>query len=136
MSYLAFLMGPTVRTYEKWCLANSVDPVIEKIGEEEDGSILWIGNKQPERVILYLHGGGYYLPMADYSLKFWAHVRNALKEQDGIDVSVAILDYSKFFVQTSADERTWTLTTSILLRISPNSTCSFPNPSSPDSGSH
>lgn len=99
MSYLKSLMGPTRRTYERWCLANSIDPVIETIGETDDGLILWIGNNRPERVILYLHGGGFYLPMADYSLKFWAHVRNVLKEQEEIDVSLAILDYSEFFVQ-------------------------------------
>ncbi|PPQ68439.1 hypothetical protein CVT25_007832 [Psilocybe cyanescens] len=92
---LVTIIGPSIQTYKKWCKQNSVQPIIETIGVgAEQAQLMWIGSKQPERVILYLHGGGFSLPMGDYSVKFWRYVQLALQEQGGADVSVAILDYS------------------------------------------
>ncbi|KAH9476808.1 Acetyl-hydrolase [Psilocybe cubensis] len=92
---LARIIGPSTQSYEKWCKRNSEHPIIETIGSEaEQARLLWIGSKHPKRVILYLHGGGFWLPMADYSVKFWRYIRDALLHQKGIDASIAILDYT------------------------------------------
>jgi acetyl esterase/lipase len=54
-----------------------------------------LGREIPSRVILYLHGGGFHLPMFEDSASFWYHVQKELKDSYGLDVGVAILDYSK-----------------------------------------
>ena len=71
---------------------------IEDIGE--NAKLLWIlnetrGGEIPSQVILYLHGGGFALPMFEDSASFWRHVQKELKNAHGLDVGIAILDYSK-----------------------------------------
>ena len=73
-------------------------PYMENIGE--NAKLLWIlnekqGEKYPSQVILYLHGGGFHLPLFEDSASFWQHVQKELKGSHGLDVGVAILDYSK-----------------------------------------
>jgi len=44
-------------------------------------------------VILYFHGGGFLLPMADYAASFWRYIQEQLKSKNK-DVGFAILQYS------------------------------------------
>ena len=94
---LAFLMGHTQDIYTAWAKRNKRKTYIEDIGD--NAKLLWILNEKveeiPSRVILYLHGGGFYLPMFEDAASFWRHVQKELKDSHGLDVGVAILDYSK-----------------------------------------
>jgi hypothetical protein len=46
--------GTTLGTYEKWTKTAKLPATIDELGE--DARLLWIGPKQLERVILFLHG--------------------------------------------------------------------------------
>lgn len=95
---LAYIAGHTEDIYTTWAKRNKMKTSIEDIGE--NAKLLWILNEKwggeiPSRVILYLHGGGFCLPMFEDSASFWRHVQKELKNSHGLDVGVAILDYSK-----------------------------------------
>jgi hypothetical protein len=94
---LAYLLGSSQDLYTTWAKQNKLKPSIEDIGE--NAKLFWIfnekwGGKIPSRVILYLHGGGFILPIFKDSAPFLHHVQKEL-EDSGLDVGVAILDYSK-----------------------------------------
>ncbi|PPQ95827.1 hypothetical protein CVT26_015936 [Gymnopilus dilepis] len=89
--FIATLVGPGRRTYISWCNRNSIEPQIEDI--KAGAQLFWIAKKPSGRVILYLHGGGFALPMGYYSLKFWRYVQSKLVDA-GCEVSIAILDYT------------------------------------------
>lgn len=103
ISFIRSLVGPCSRTYKSWCRKNSIQPCIENI--EGGAQLFWIGDKRPEKVILYLHGGGFSLPMGYYSVKFWKYVQCKLQDSE-LDVSLAILDYGELHAIHQTDERT------------------------------
>jgi acetyl esterase/lipase len=91
-------MGSMQDTYSTWAKRNKRETYIEEIGE--NAKLFWILNEKsggeiPSRIILYLHGGGFHLPMFEDSASFWYHVLKELKGSSGLDVGVAILDYSE-----------------------------------------
>ncbi|KAF7363151.1 Abhydrolase-3 domain-containing protein [Mycena venus] len=88
---LQYLLGTTLGVYRTWTRKAQLLPVIDELGE--DARLLWIGPKRLDRVILFLHGGGFVLPVADYYLSFWQYVQSELAKRD-IKVGVAVLQYS------------------------------------------
>ena len=96
---LAYLFGHDEDIYMRWAKRNKIKTHIEDIGEK--AKLLWILNEKaegdniPRRVILYLHGGGFSLPMFEESASFWRHVQKELKDSEGMNVGIAILEYSE-----------------------------------------
>ncbi|EKM76170.1 hypothetical protein AGABI1DRAFT_102467 [Agaricus bisporus var. burnettii JB137-S8] len=88
---LQYLFGTTRGNYTTWCKQAKQEPQIESIGG--DANLLWIGERRPEKVILYLHGGGFLLPPGVTNIAFFAHVVTKLRER-GINASVAMLEYT------------------------------------------
>ncbi|KAK1218000.1 hypothetical protein PQX77_019331 [Marasmius sp. AFHP31] len=77
--------------YQKWSEKEGLPIRVEEI-EGEDARLLWVGEKRTDRVIFYLHGGGYALPLADFSLSFWRHVQMQLGEK-GLETGLVVLNY-------------------------------------------
>lgn len=105
---LAYLLGSTQDIYMHWAKKNKMTVCIDDIGE--NAKLLWILDKSwegkiPNRVVLYLHGGGFHLPMFEDSASFWSYVQQELKRSDGLDVGVGILDFSES--RTSYDHGIW-----------------------------
>lgn len=92
IQFMRTIIGPSPQTYEKWCNQNSIRPQLEAIGH--GARIFWVGEKDCAKVILYLHGGGFSLPLADYCLSFWKFILETIQETEGVKVRLAILDYS------------------------------------------
>ena len=95
---IAQFSGTSEDNYIRWAKRSDMKTHIEEIGE--NARIFWIldeklGGKLPSRVILYLHGGGFYLPLMEDAGAFWYHVQKELKDRHGMDVAIAMLDYSK-----------------------------------------
>ncbi|KAJ7453936.1 Alpha/Beta hydrolase protein [Mycena galericulata] len=88
---LQSLTGTTVGTYMNWSKQFKLPTAIDEL--EEDAKLLWIGPKQLERVILFVHGGAFMLPLPDVSLSFWKYVQAELEKRQ-IHVGVAVLNYS------------------------------------------
>ncbi|KAJ3506309.1 hypothetical protein NLJ89_g6940 [Agrocybe chaxingu] len=91
MDFLGYMMGPSVTTYEKYMKKHLLEPRIQDV---DDAKLLWVGERDPERVILYLHGGGFLLPLGDYSLAFWRYVQKELTRTGCEGVAIAVLDYT------------------------------------------
>ncbi|KAF5347235.1 hypothetical protein D9756_009924 [Leucocoprinus leucothites] len=83
--------GTTRQVYNSWCKAKKVEPNIEGVGE--GANLLWLGERGLDKVIVYLHGGAFLMPPADFNLKFLDHVQTVLRER-GINVSIVMLEYT------------------------------------------
>ncbi|KAF8154251.1 Alpha/Beta hydrolase protein [Crassisporium funariophilum] len=90
--HIAHLIGPTTNTYKAWVKQNALEACIEEIAE--DARLLWIGEKRTTKVILYIHGGGYSMPLCDFTASFWKHLQGELKQKAQLDIGVVMLDYS------------------------------------------
>ncbi|THU91992.1 alpha/beta-hydrolase [Dendrothele bispora CBS 962.96] len=95
------MMGTSIQTYKDWAHAHELPVTIEEVATGTDTSskkarVLWIGPKKLNRVILYLHGGAFLVPLQHVSISFWRCVQLSLKEKSGMDTGVAILDYSLY----------------------------------------
>ncbi|KAJ8088738.1 hypothetical protein PM082_013981 [Marasmius tenuissimus] len=77
--------------YKKWSEKEGLPIHVEEI-EGEDARLLWVGEKRTDRVIFFLHGGGYALPLAEFSLSFWRHVQTQLGKK-GLEIGVVVLNY-------------------------------------------
>lgn len=119
---LQSLLGTTLTTYRSTVAKLNIPAVEEDIGS--NARLLWLGSKQSDHVLLYLHGkkcfwksltcytaylyvpaGGAFLgPATDASFYFWRHVQEQLKARFNIDLGVVILTYSK----RSVNIRTYT----------------------------
>ncbi|KAK7038019.1 Abhydrolase-3 domain-containing protein [Favolaschia claudopus] len=88
---LQALFGTTLTTYSKWSKAANLPLVIDELGQ--DARLLWIGPKRLEKVVLFVHGGGFLLPPGDMALSFWQYVQLELEKQN-IEVGFALLNYT------------------------------------------
>ncbi|KAM6489322.1 Alpha/Beta hydrolase fold [Amanita muscaria] len=88
---LKYVTGNTPWVYATWAKWYNLPPTVTEIGN--DARLLWIGPKRMEKVILYLHGGGYVVPMQHFFASFWHYVQQEL-ESRGVKVGIAILNYT------------------------------------------
>ncbi|KAF9461132.1 Alpha/Beta hydrolase protein [Collybia nuda] len=58
-----------------------------------NAKLLWVGRKRHDRVILYIHGGGYVMAMNKASLYFWDYMQKEL-ETHGFSTGIAVLNYT------------------------------------------
>ncbi|KAJ7153515.1 Alpha/Beta hydrolase protein [Mycena crocata] len=84
-------LGTTLNMYEQWTEKNKLPRTVDELGE--DARLMWIGPKRLERVVLFSHGGGFFLPASDFSLSFWRYVQLELEKQN-IEVGFALFSYS------------------------------------------
>ncbi|KAL0563820.1 hypothetical protein V5O48_018243 [Marasmius crinis-equi] len=83
--------APCVPMYTEWMKKRGMPPVVEEL--EGDTTIVWLGPKRTEKVILYCHGGAYFMPLLPVMLTYWRYVQVQL-EKRGIEVGVACLVYT------------------------------------------
>ncbi|KAK7438597.1 hypothetical protein VKT23_017932 [Stygiomarasmius scandens] len=86
-----------VSNYEAWAkqMGLELEAQIDDIGG--DARLFWLGPKSAERIILYVPGGGYMAPVADYMMTFFHRMRQALADKSqSTNFAVAILDYSLY----------------------------------------
>ncbi|TFK26922.1 alpha/beta hydrolase fold protein [Coprinopsis marcescibilis] len=85
------LSGTSRQAYEAWAKRNKLPITVESL---VDGSALfWIGTKRTDRVVLYVHGGGYFSPLTDMGLNFMSYLKKQLQDQ-GVESGFAVLQYS------------------------------------------
>ncbi|KAF8205832.1 Alpha/Beta hydrolase protein [Mycena galopus ATCC 62051] len=90
-SQLQYAFGTTLSVYEKWTKQVKLTPVVEEIGD--DARLLWIGPKRTDRVLLFCHGGCFFLPSTDFTFEFWHYVQQELKKKN-VDIGIAFVQYS------------------------------------------
>ncbi|KAG5638084.1 hypothetical protein H0H81_001851 [Sphagnurus paluster] len=86
-----YVFGTTLQTYQKWTKQHGIAPLVEEI--DDDARLMWIGPRRMDRVVLYFHGGGYVIPMQDFSVSFWNFVRLELAHRN-VHAGFAVLNYS------------------------------------------
>ncbi|KAJ7173612.1 Alpha/Beta hydrolase protein [Mycena filopes] len=91
VAQLQWLFGTTSDAYNKWTRSSRLPATVDELGE--NARLLWIGPKRLDRVVLFLHGGGFFLPASDHSLSFWRYVQLELEKQK-LDVGFAVLEYT------------------------------------------
>ncbi|KAM6489315.1 Alpha/Beta hydrolase fold [Amanita muscaria] len=84
-------MRTTKWVYGTWAKWYNLPATVTELGY--GARLLWIGPKRMDKVILYLHGGGYVVPMQYFAASFWRHVQREL-ESRGVEVGIAILNYT------------------------------------------
>ncbi|KAF7964930.1 hypothetical protein HWV62_1623 [Athelia sp. TMB] len=70
---IQWLSGPNKDKFIAWGKSNKIPIVVEDIGE--DATLLWMGEKRTDRVVLYLHGGGYLIPYTDNTPELLRHIQ-------------------------------------------------------------
>ncbi|PFH50201.1 hypothetical protein AMATHDRAFT_61538 [Amanita thiersii Skay4041] len=93
IAQVQYLSGPTSQVYRAWAKKQNVPVVVEELGL--NARLYWIGSKKSDRVIFYLHGGAYLLPMGEPALSFWKFIQQELAKQ-GINVGIAVLEYTLY----------------------------------------
>ncbi|KAF9461390.1 Alpha/Beta hydrolase protein [Collybia nuda] len=88
---LQWLNGDSLYVFKNWTKQNGMSALTDDI--DENTRLLWIGRPRTDRVILYLHGGGFVLPMTDFGLSFWKRTIAELKDR-GVDTGFAIVNYT------------------------------------------
>ncbi|THU98688.1 alpha/beta-hydrolase [Dendrothele bispora CBS 962.96] len=82
-------------TFRQWSKQMQLEPRAEDIGS--DARLFWLGPKSADKVVLYIPGGGFMSPIADFMITFFNRVRQALMDKmHSKDVAIAILDYSLY----------------------------------------
>ncbi|KAK6209874.1 hypothetical protein QIS74_11458 [Colletotrichum tabaci] len=100
---IQFLLPPSIVTYERWIarkakrhpeLADRLRRNVEML-PANDGSILWIGNRQKAtKFVLFFHGGGYAVPLLPGHLEWcWEAYVNGGPGLHA-EVAVAVLQYT------------------------------------------
>ncbi|KAF8803231.1 alpha/beta-hydrolase [Phlegmacium glaucopus] len=88
---LQYALGKSENTYKAWAKQNNLPITIEEL--VNDTVLYWIGPKRTDRVVLYIPGGAYVAPVADFSLSFWRHIQLELAKNT-CEVGFAVLSYS------------------------------------------
>ncbi|KAI0319092.1 Alpha/Beta hydrolase protein [Amylostereum chailletii] len=93
IAQLQFVRGTSTATFDKWAAANpSVEVHTDVIGD--DAKVHWLGNKDADKVLLHVHGGGYILPLSVGHLALLNGLREAIHASTGVNMSVAIVEYT------------------------------------------
>ncbi|KAF5356596.1 hypothetical protein D9758_008236 [Tetrapyrgos nigripes] len=82
----------TLMCYESFCKNEKLPISAEEI-EGVDARILWVREKSTDRVIYYMHGGRFSLPLNDFHLAFLKYVQDELATK-GFPVGIAVLNYT------------------------------------------
>jgi len=87
---LQYLFGTTRGQYLSWCKKKRLEPIIEDI---EGAKLLWIGERGLDKVIVYLHGGGFVAPASSANFELVNYIRTTLRER-GVNLSVMMVEYT------------------------------------------
>ncbi|THU95609.1 alpha/beta-hydrolase [Dendrothele bispora CBS 962.96] len=82
----------TLACYESFSKKNNLPVNVEDI-EGTDARLLWFGKKRTDRVIYFIHGGGFNLPLQDFHVDYLKYVLDDLARKD-VPVGIAILNYT------------------------------------------
>ncbi|SJL09833.1 uncharacterized protein ARMOST_13214 [Armillaria ostoyae] len=88
---LQYALGDSATVYNSFINQARLTPLIEEL----DGGtqLAWVGPKRTDRVVLYLHGGGYTSFAPPSGLTFFRYIQLEL-EKKGVEAGLAVLLYS------------------------------------------
>ncbi|KAG2023992.1 alpha/beta hydrolase fold protein [Coprinopsis cinerea AmutBmut pab1-1] len=72
------LLGSDLDVYTKWAKRQKVEKLVEEL--DKDSSLMWLSKKSTEKVILYIHGGCYCLPIQDFAADYWKKAVDSINQ--------------------------------------------------------
>ncbi|KAF9033942.1 alpha/beta-hydrolase [Hymenopellis radicata] len=90
---IQWLQPDTFGILKKWTRHHKITVTVDKL--PSGASLLWMGPKRLDRVILYIHGGGFVFPISDFAIAFWHHVCSELHAKD-VPVGMVFLAYKLY----------------------------------------
>ncbi|KAJ8077770.1 hypothetical protein PM082_002203 [Marasmius tenuissimus] len=93
---IQWVVGPTIDVFKGWARKRRLEPLMEDV-PASGKKLMWIGNKDAEKVVFYVHGGGFIIPASDYAFTFWRYVlREYVKRTGKDDLAVVCMEYSLY----------------------------------------
>ncbi|KAF9525447.1 Alpha/Beta hydrolase protein [Crepidotus variabilis] len=89
---MQLVMGTTLSVYKKWAKQHGVERDVQELGD--DARLLWMTERNTDRVILYIHGGVYCLPMQEPAATFWKKTVDSINDETRRQVGLVTLNYS------------------------------------------
>ncbi|KAF9259822.1 alpha/beta-hydrolase, partial [Marasmius fiardii PR-910] len=87
-------VGTTTKTYKKWAGQWGIEPLLEDV-PESGRKLMWIGNKNAEKIVFYVHGGGFRLAISDYMFTFWLYIQHEYaRKTGGKELAIVAMEYS------------------------------------------
>ncbi|KAF8884709.1 Alpha/Beta hydrolase protein [Mucidula mucida] len=77
---IQWLQPDTFGILKKWTRRRKVTVTVDEL--PSGAKLLWMGPKRLDKVILYIHGGGFVFPLSDFAIAFWNHVCSELHAKD------------------------------------------------------
>jgi hypothetical protein len=88
------LLGTDDDVYLKWCKRARITPRIEALEDGGNGgALMWLTEKNSSmtKVILYLHGGCYCLPMQEFAADYWKKLVDSVNENTSTKCNVGLV---------------------------------------------
>ncbi|KAF9267125.1 alpha/beta-hydrolase [Marasmius fiardii PR-910] len=90
---LQWLWGTTTPgNYMKWAKKFKVEPLKEEV-PQSGKKLMWIGDKNAEKVVFYIHGGCM-VALSDFMSTFWLYVQRDYVKRTGKEISICLMEYS------------------------------------------
>lgn len=89
------LSEPSRTAYQAWVKQKRIKPDIELLNDDHGSALLWLRSRRTaKRIVLYLHGGGYLVPLSDATIEWAWNVFVEAGTEQGVETAVAILEYT------------------------------------------
>ncbi|KAF5388692.1 hypothetical protein D9757_004840 [Collybiopsis confluens] len=94
--------GKSLEIYKAWAKSKNVQPIVEEV--EGKAKLVWLTEKRTDRVLFYVHGGGYMITINDNMCSFGPRMQQELLRRDrannfGIVALIYSLHPAKFPTQ-------------------------------------
>ncbi|KAK0448505.1 hypothetical protein EV421DRAFT_1900221 [Armillaria borealis] len=89
-TWRALVLGETLDTYIMWTNSAGVVPVVEDL--PDGAKLLWMGPKRLDKVLFYVHGGGFLFGCSPSFIQFFRLLQLELGKRD-VKISIALLAY-------------------------------------------
>jgi acetyl esterase/lipase len=100
--------APSSATYKTWVGDTAqknlgYEHAVEEIlGGGLETRIMWIGppwknGDTSRKVLIYIHGGGFVMPIASGQLQWMRFLKEEVRKSHGQDVTVAVVEYCRFY---------------------------------------
>ncbi|KAJ5115849.1 alpha/beta-hydrolase [Penicillium angulare] len=90
-SQIHAVLPSSIETYRAWTIASGNEPDIDVL-EDGETRLFWLGQRKGVKALLFLHGGGYVMPLSPGHLDWMAYVKGEASK-GGVDLDVGQFGY-------------------------------------------
>ncbi|KAK0475434.1 Alpha/Beta hydrolase protein [Armillaria novae-zelandiae] len=90
MTFVKLVLDETPNAYIKWTKSARVVPIVEDL--PAGAKLLWIGPKRLDKVLLYMHGGGFLFGCSPSFIRFFRLLQLELGKRD-VNIGIGLVAY-------------------------------------------